>query len=207
MKKTFPEVFSEGLGRCTKMTAKIKLKENVQPVFRKKRSIPFAAIDKIDKELERLMQCGVLSKVDYSDWPAPVVYVKKKSGEIRVCADFSTGLNSAIEDHHYLLPSPEEIFTKLNGSRYFLKIDLSEAYPQIHTDDESPKLLCISTHRDLFKYECLPFGVKTAPAVFQQIMDTMIAGLDFATAHVDDILVKSNSIEEHKSFQKIFLNE
>ena len=134
------------------MTAKIKLKKNAQPVFRKKRSIPFAAIDKIDKELERLTQCGVLSKVNYSDWAAPVVYVKKKSGEIRVCADFCTGLNSAIEDHHYPLPSPEELFTKLNGGRYFSKIDLSEAYLQIPTDDESSKLLCISTHRGLFKY-------------------------------------------------------
>ena len=187
------------------MTAKIKLKKNAQPVFRKKRNIPFAAIDKIDKELERLTQCGVLSKVDYSDWAAPVVYVKKKSGEIRVRADFSTGLNSAIKDHHYPLPSPEEIFTKLNGGRYFSKIDLSEAYLQIPTDDESSKLLCISTYRGLFKYQRLPFGVKTAPAVFQQIMDTMLAGLDFATAYLDDILVKSNTIEEHKSFlKKIF---
>ena len=201
-KTTFPEVFLEGLGRWTKMTAKIKLKKNAQPVFRKKRSIPFAAIDKIDKELERLTQCGVQSNVDYSDWAAPVVYVKKKSGAIRVCADFSTGLNSAIKDHHYPLPSPEEIFTKLNGGRYFSKIDLSEAYLQIPTDDESLKLLCISTHRGLFKYQRLPFGVKTAPAVFQQIMDTMSAGLDFATAYLDDILVKGNTIEEHKSFPK-----
>ena len=139
------------------MTAKIKLKKNAQPVFRKKRSIPFAAIDKIDKGLERLTQCGVLSRVDYSDWAAPVVYVKKKSGEIRVCADFSTGLNSAREDHHYPLPRSEEIFTKLIGGRYFSKNDLSEAYLQIPTDDESSKLLCISTHRGLFKYQRLPF--------------------------------------------------
>ena len=95
-----------------KITAKIKLKRNAQPVFRKKkRSIPFAAIDKIDRELERFIQCGVLSRVDYSDWAAPIEYVKKKSGEIRICADLSTGLNNAIEDHHYPLPSPEEIFT------------------------------------------------------------------------------------------------
>ena len=174
---------------------------------KKKRTIPFAAIDKIDKELERLTQCGVLSKVDYSDWAALVVYVKKKSGEIRVCADFFTGLNSAIEDHHYPQPSPEEIFTKLNGGRYFSKIYLSEAYLQIPTDEESSKLLCISTHGGLFKYGRLLFGVKTAPAVFQQIMDTMIAGLDFTTAYLDDILVKSNSIKEHKSFLKYFLNE
>ena len=107
------------------MTAKIKLKKNAQQVFRKKRSIPFATID---KKLESLTQCGVLSKVDYSDWVVPVVYVKKNSGEIRVCADFSTGLNSSIEDQHYPLLSPEEIFTKLNGARYFSKIDLSESY-------------------------------------------------------------------------------
>ena len=150
IKKTFPEVFSEGLGRCTKMTGKIKLKKNAQPVFRRKPSIPFAAIDKIDNKLERLTQCRVLSRVDYSDWAAPEVYVKKKSGEIRVCADFSTGLNSAIEeDHHYPLPCPEEIFTKLKGRRYISKIDLSEAYLQIPTDDESSKLLievCSSTN-------------------------------------------------------------
>ncbi len=99
--------------------------------------------------LGRLTQCRVLSRVDYSDWAAPAVYVKKKS-EIRVCADFSTDLNSVIEvDHHHPLPSPEEIFTKLKGRRYFSKIDLSEAYLQIPTDDESSKLLievCSSTN-------------------------------------------------------------
>ena len=78
IKKTFPEVFSEGLVRCTKMTAKIRLKKNAQPVFRKKRSIVFTAIDKIEKERGRLTQCGVLLRVDYSDWAAPVVYEKKK---------------------------------------------------------------------------------------------------------------------------------
>ena len=57
----------------------------------------------------------------------------------------------------------------------------------------------------MFKYQRLPFGVSTAPAVFQQIMATMLAGLDFATAYLDDILVKSNTIEKNKSFlKKIF---
>ena len=137
--------------------------------------------------------------------------LQRLGGSCRICKEkirrntcLCRFFHSAIEDHHYPLHSPEEIFTKLNGSRYFSKIDLSEAYLQIPTYDESSKLLCISTHRGLFKYERLPFGVKTAQAVSQQIMDTMIAGLDFATAYLDDILVKSNSIEEHKSFLKNF---
>ena len=55
---------------------------------------------------------------------------KKKSKEIRACADFSTGLNAALKDYHYLLPSPEEVFNESNGGKVFSKIDLSEAYLQ-----------------------------------------------------------------------------
>ena len=91
------------------------------PVFIRKRNVPFASLDKINQELDRLENVGILSKTEYNQWVASVVYVKKKSGEIRVCADFSTGLNTALEDFHYPLPSPEEVFTKLNGSSFFFR--------------------------------------------------------------------------------------
>ena len=108
----FPEVFSNGLGRCTKISAKFEIKKDAKPVFKKKRNVPFASIEQINKELIRLEKMGVLSKVEYSEWASPTVYVKKKSNEIRVCADFSTGLNSALQDFHHPLPSPQEIFEK-----------------------------------------------------------------------------------------------
>lgn len=72
-------------------------------------------------------------------------------------------------------------------------------------DKESAKLLCINTHKGLFRYERLPFGVKTAPAIFQQIMDTMLSDLDYTIAYLDDILVKSESVNEHKHhLRKVF---
>ena len=129
---------------------------------------------------------------------APAVYIRKKSNEIRVCADFSTGLNAALKDYNYPLPSPSEVFTKLNGGVYFSKIDLSEAYLQIPMEENSSELLCINTHRGLYKFERLAFGVKVAPAIFQQVMDTMLGGLDFTIAYLDDILIKSQSKEEHR---------
>ena len=92
----------------------------------------------------------------------------KKSGEIHICADFSTGLNAALEDFQYPLPSPEEVFTKLNGGNYFSKIDLSDAYLQIPVNNYSANLLCINTHRGLYRYERLAFGVKVAPAIFSR---------------------------------------
>ena len=198
LKENFPDVFSGGLGRCTKMVASFELKENTQPVFKKKRSVPFASLEKIDQELDRMVESGILSKVDYSDWAAPTVYVKKKNKDIRVCADFSTGLNAALKDYHYPLPSPEEIFNKLNGGKIFSKIDLSDAYLQIPLSEDSSRILCINTHRGLFKFNRLAFGVKVAPAIFQQIMDTMLSDFDFVISYLDDILLTSQNAEEHK---------
>ena len=68
---------------------------------------------------------------------------------------------------------------------------------KILVEEESSKLLCINTNRGLFKFERL-FGVKVAPAIFQQVMNTMLNGFDFAVAYLDDILIKSQSLGEHK---------
>ena len=85
-----------------------------KPVFKKNRNVPFATLEQINKELDRLEQAGILSKTNFSEWAAPTIHVKKKSNQIRIGADFYTGLNDALQDHHYPLPSLEEIFNKLN---------------------------------------------------------------------------------------------
>lgn len=106
----------------------------------------------------------------------------------------------------WVKPSPEEIFTKLNGGKVFSKIDLSEAYLHIPVEEESTKILCINTHKGLYKFNRLPFGMKVAPSIFQQTMDTMLMGQNFATAYLDDILIKSDNVEEHAPHIKEFFN-
>ncbi len=178
--------------------AKFELKENTMPIFKKKRNVPFASVEKINEELDSLEKMGIISKVESNSWAAPIVCIKKKSNQVRICVDFSTGLNSVIKDYHYPLPSPEEIFNKLNGGVIFSKIDLSDAYLQIPVEEECSKLLGINTHRGLFKYNRLPFGIKVAPAIFQQAMDVMLNDLDFACAYLDDIIVRSETVDEHR---------
>ena len=197
LKEAYPKIFSGWLGRCTKTMAKFKLQDDFQLVFKKKQNVPFASLEQINEELDRLVKTGVLSKLKYIESTAPTVYVKKKSKEIRVCADFSTGLNAALKDCHYPLPSPEEIFAKLNGGKFFLKIDLSDAYLQIPVEEESSKLLCINTHRGLYRFECLPLWVKVMPAIFQQVIDTVLSSLDVSVSNLDDILMNSESVVEH----------
>ena len=108
------------------------------------------------------------------------------------------GLNAALKEYHYPLLSPDEVFSNLNGGKIFSKIDLSDVYLQVPMEENSSRLLCIITHRGLFKFERLAFEVKVAPVIFQQVMDTMLGSLDFTIAYLDDILIKNQDKDEHK---------
>ena len=83
-------------------------------------------------------------------------------------------------------------------AKSFQKIDLSDAYFQIEVEENSSKLLCINRHRGIYKFNRLAFGVKFVTAIFQQVMDEMLGDLDFATAYLDDILIPSKSVTEHR---------
>ncbi|EGT45081.1 hypothetical protein CAEBREN_16863 [Caenorhabditis brenneri] len=148
----YNSILQPGLGKCTKGKATLELKQNEKPVFRKARPVPYATLPVVSAEIERLTNTGVITPIDHSEWAAPVVAVSKKDGQIRLCADFSTGLNDAIETNNHPLPTAEEIFAKLNGGVYFSQIDLAEAYLQCEIDDDAKKLLVINTHRGLFCY-------------------------------------------------------
>ncbi|XP_011698848.1 PREDICTED: uncharacterized protein K02A2.6-like [Wasmannia auropunctata] len=97
VKRKFPQLFSDGLGKCTKTKISLTLKQGAKPVFRKARLVPFAAAPVIAAEIERLRHLGVISPVDFSTSAAPIVAVKKSNGKTRICGDYSTGLNDILE--------------------------------------------------------------------------------------------------------------
>ena len=123
---------------------------------------------------------------------------KKPDGSARLCVDYSTGLNDALQLRQHPLPVPEDIFATLNGGQVFSQIDLLDAYLQVELHDESKQLCNINTHRGVYTYQRLPFGTKSVPGIFQEIMNKMLAGLPFATAYLDDIIVVSHSQEDHR---------
>ena len=182
--KRFSPVFTSNLGRCTEAEAALALKSSTKSVFQPKRLVPY-----VDGELKRQEKMTVITPVTYSQWAVPIVVVKGIDDTIRLYADFSIGLNAALEDHQYPRQIREDIFTILNGSTCFAELDLTEAYLQVDVSAASRKLLTINTHRGLFQYTRLPIGVKTAPAIFQQIMDIMLTWIEGASAYLDDIIV------------------
>jgi transposase InsO family protein len=192
----FNDIFKEELG-CCKVEAHLHIKPNVIPRFCKPRSLPFAYRQAVENDLNRLIAEGVLEPVSVSKWAAPVVVVPKPGGKVRICADLSTGVNQALDINQYPLPKPNELFVALNGGNQFSKIDFSDAYLQVKLDDESKQLMVINTHKGLFRYNRLPFGVASAPSIFQQIMDQMLAGLNGTVCYLDDIIITGKNMEDH----------
>ena len=110
-------VFTEGMGTMTQYQAKLTLKPDTTPVFKKPRPVPFTLRDTLSQELDRLESDGIIEKVDHSDWASPIVPVPKGDGKIRICGDYKVTVNSHLQVDQYPLPKPDELFTALVGGK------------------------------------------------------------------------------------------
>ena len=135
--KEYSNVFSDGIGCVAEIKAKLTLKENATSKFVKARHVPFSIKPQVERELSRLENEGILSKVDTSEWASPIVPVMKPNGSVRICGDFKTTVNSMLNVDQYPLPRIDEIFATLAGGQKVTKIDLRQAYLHLEVDDES----------------------------------------------------------------------
>ncbi|XP_054277868.1 uncharacterized protein K02A2.6-like [Macrosteles quadrilineatus] len=193
----FSDVFQPNENKCSKTTAHLYLKEGATPVFKKARPVPLALRDKVKDELDRLKRNGILEEIDHSEWAAPCVIVRKPNGAIRICADFSTGLNQALKVQQFPLPTQDDLLTKIGSGQKFTTLDLSDAYLSIPMDTESKKLLVINTIFGLMRYNRLCFGVAPATAIFQKKMHSMLSGLDGVAFLLDDVIITGKNDTEH----------
>ena len=105
---------------------------------------------------------GILEPIEFSNWAAPIVAVLKSDGKVRICGYFRVLVNPALKLDRYPIP-----LATLAGGKSFTKLDLNQAYTQLALDKESKELTVINTHKGLFRYTRLPFGVSSAPGIFQ----------------------------------------
>ena len=106
-------------------------------------------------------------------------------------------INQAAPTETYPLPLIEELLTAMSGGKYFSKLNLQDTYLQLPLDTASKQYVAINTHRGLFQYNRLPFGVALAPAIFQRHMEMLHQGMDGVSVYLDDILVASCTLDEH----------
>ena len=173
----YTKVFESGPSTMTELKTHLSLQEGARLRFCRPCLLPFAIKDTVGRKLDRPENAGVLCKVTHAEWAALIVPVPKKDGTIRICGDYKVTINSALNIEQYPLTKPADLMASLTSGRTFSKLDITSAYQQMGLDEQSMKLVTINTHRGLYEYTHLPFGVASAPAVFQQAMDTILQGI------------------------------
>ena len=196
--QSYSEVFGGELGTMNSVQARLQVKPDAQPKFFRPRAVPFA-LKEAKLELDRLTKAGIIEKVDHSDWAAPVVPVPKGDGQLWLCGDYKVTINPVLVQDQYPLPKPNDLMAQLAGGQRFSKLDLSRAYQQIRLEEASRPLVTINTHKGLYQYTRLPFGVASALALFQKTMDSLLQGIPHTLRYLDDILVTGTTEEEHLS--------
>jgi len=137
---------------------------------------------------------------------ASPVLVARSAGKLRFCVDYRK-LNKLAKKDRYPLPLIDELMDRLQGAKYFTKLDVRQGFHRIRMATESEDLTTFRTRYGSFKYRVLPFGLSNGPSVFQRFMNTTFFDyLDrFMTAYVDDILIYSKTLEEHKEHVNLVL--
>jgi hypothetical protein len=161
----------------------------------------------LKKQLNELEQKGYI-KPSSSPWGAPVLYVKKKDGSMRLCVDYQA-LNEVTVKNKYPLPRIDDLFDQLKGAKYFSKIDLRSGYYQLRIRHEDVPKTAFVTHYGQHEFTVMPFGLTNAPAYFMNLMNKVfMEELDkFVIVFIDDILVYSRSAEEHGQHLRIVLGK
>ena len=195
LKEEFPEVFSDLPGRATVGQFEINTGE-AAPM----RSHPYRVPDRLKEgvraEVNKLVELGIVVP-STSPWASPVVPVPKKDGSVRVCIDYRK-LNEVTTADPYYMASMEEILERVGSSKIISKIDLCKGFYQVEVAPSSQEKTAFVSPYGKFEFHCMPFGLKNAPAMFQRLMEVVLGDCyDCSAPYIDDIVVFSNSAEEH----------
>ena len=176
----------------------IPLKPDMPPPFKGIFRLSQYELHELKRQLDQLLKDGKI-RPSTSPYGAPVLFVKKKDGKLRMCIDYRA-LNSQTIQNRYALPRIDELFDRLHGAKVFSKLDLTSGYYQIAIKLKDRHKTAFRTRYGHYEFNVMPFGLTNAPATFQTLMNDIFRDLlDVCViVYLDDILVYSKSKEEHE---------
>ena len=194
----FADVFSDAPGRTTLGVHHIELFPDTRPI----RCTPYRlSPDKakvLKEELSNLLDQGIVEESS-SPWASPIVMVPKADGTLRLCTDFRK-VNSVTVPDPFPLPRIEDLLDRVGKAKYLTKLDMTRGYWQVPLDDVSVPISAFVTPHGHFQWRYMPFGLRNAPATFSRLVNKLLMGLEgFCAAYLDDIIIFSDTWEEHLS--------
>ena len=199
--RAVPEVFSQhdlDFGCTDKVKHCIKLSDET-PFKQRARPIHPQDLEAVRRHLRELLAAGVIRESS-SPFSSPIVVVRKRNNDIRLCIDYRR-LNLQTVKDAYALPNLEETFSALTGSKWFTVLDLKSGYYQIEMQEADKAKTAFVTPLGFWEFNRMPQGITNAPSTFQRLMEKCMGGLHLKEVLVflDDLIVFSSTLEEHET--------
>ncbi|KAL0539906.1 hypothetical protein IC582_024127 [Cucumis melo] len=206
--RDYPDVFPEelpGLPPHREVEFAIELEPGTVPISRAPYRMAPAELKELKVQLQELLDKGFI-RPSVSPWGAPVLFVKKKDGSMRLCIDYRE-LNKVTVKNRYPLPRIDDLFDQLQGATVFSKIDLRSGYHQLRIKDEDVPKTAFRSRYGHYEFVVMSFGLTNAPAVFMDLMNRVFREfLDtFVIVFIDDILIYSKTEAEHEKHLRMVL--
>lgn len=198
--KEVPCAFSRhdlDVGSAVGVTHHIELEPHV-PFKERTRRVSPADFSDLRRHLQDLLAAGIIEE-SHSPYASPVVLVRKKNGELRMVVDYRR-LNNLTKKDAYPLPRIEETFTLLSGSKWFTVLDLKSGYYQLEVEPADRPKTAFTTPFGTWQFRRMPQGLTNSPATFQRTMEKVMKGINLqeVVAFLDDLIIFSDSLEEHE---------
>lgn len=187
-----------GFTSITQMT--LHLNDNTPVTYRPYR-LPFSERAKVREMVGNLLDNGIIQE-SQSAYASPIVLVRKKNNEYRMCVDYRALNRKTVKDS-YPMPVIDDQLDRLSGKSYFTSLDLASGYHQIPVAEESRHLTAFVTPDGHYEYLRMPFGLVNAPAVFQSMINKALGAdrFELAIPYLDDLLSTGSTFQE--AFSKL----
>jgi hypothetical protein len=205
MPDELPDELPEDLPPRRRVDHAIEMIPGVEPPAKAPYRMSHEELKELKVQLEELLAKGHI-KPSKSPYGAPVLFVHKKDGTLRICVDYKA-LNKATMKNRYPLPRIDDLFDRLSGAKVFSRIDLRSGYYQINIAKGDEEKTACRTRYGSYEFLMMPFGLSNAPATFCTFMNDIFREWldDFVVVYIDDILIYSSSLEEHaEHLRKVF---
>lgn len=185
-------------GHATAVKHHIRLKDET-PFKERPRPIHPSDRETVKQHLREFLDAGIIRDSE-SPFASPIVLVRKKNGQIRLCVDYRKLNVHTIKDA-YALPNIEETFSALSGAKWFSVMDLKSGYYQVEVAEEDKHETAFICPLGFFEFNRMPQGVTNAPNTFQRLMERRVGDLHLneVLVFLDDLIVFSKTLEEHET--------
>jgi hypothetical protein len=199
------DLFAEpdGLPPLRDINHGIELEPGHPPPCRPTYRMPADELEELRRQLKELLEKKHIQP-SQSPFGAPVLFVKKKDGSMRMCVDYRA-LNKITVKNSYPLPRIDDLLDRLHGAKVFSQLDMRDAFHQIRIDPEHVPRTAFRTRYGLYEFTVMPFGLTSAPATMQALLNKIFVDHqdDFVVIYLDDILVFSKNEADHKRHLEI----